>query len=187
MNWMRLELPALPENVALVRVAVGSLAAQLDFTLADIEEIRVATSEAFSNAVLHAYPQSSPEQPGAVTVEARIDGGALEISVADRGVGIPDVDLARTAAYTTREDRMGLGFVFMETFMDEIAVRTAPGSGTRVVMRKRPAGGGLAKAGSEVADASGGTGATGASGCTGVAGASGGTGVAGASGCGGKR
>jgi len=186
-NWMRLELPALPENVALVRVAVGSLAAQLDFTLADIEEIRVATSEAFSNAVLHAYPQSSPEQPGAVTVEARIDGGVLEISVADRGVGIPDVDLARTAAYTTREDRMGLGFVFMETFMDEIAVRTAPGSGTRVVMRKRPAGGGLAKAGSEVAEARGTGGVAGASGGTGVAGASGGTGVAGASGCGGER
>jgi len=147
---MRLDLPALPENVALVRVAVGSLAAQLEFTLTDIEEIRVATSEAFSNAVLHAYPKAAPDQPGTVTVEARIEDQVLEISVTDRGVGIPDVDLARQATYTTREDRMGLGFVFMETFMDEVTVRTAPGSGTTVVMRKK-CGGKEAESGTGVA------------------------------------
>lgn len=135
-NWFRLELPARPENVALVRVAVGSLAAQLDFTLSDLEEIRVATSEAFSNAVLHAYPSDTPGS-GTVTVEAGIEGDALEVSVADRGVGIADVDQARRPSFTTQPDRMGLGFVFMETFMDELAVRTAPGSGTRVVMRRR--------------------------------------------------
>jgi stage II sporulation protein AB (anti-sigma F factor) len=134
-NWFRMELPALPENVALVRVAVGSLAAQLDFTLGEIEEIRVATSEVFSNAVLHAYPGGRPDT-AMVTVEARIEGRRLEISVADRGVGIPDVDLARRPSYTTLPDRMGLGFVFMETFMDEVTVRTSPGSGTRVVLRK---------------------------------------------------
>ncbi len=151
MNWMRLDLPAQAENVALVRVAVGSLAAQLDFTLADIEEIRVATSEAFSNAVLHAYPKATPDQPGTVTVQAWIEDQTLEITVTDRGVGIADVDLARQAAYTTREDRMGLGFVFMETFMDEVTVRTAPGSGTTVVMRKRCGGGKEAKSGTGVA------------------------------------
>ncbi len=139
MNWLRLELPALPENVALVRVAVNSLAAQLGFTLADLEEIRVATSEAFSNAVLHAYPDATLENPGTVRVEARIDGQTLEVSVADYGVGIPDVEAARQPAFTTREDRMGLGFAFMESFMDEVDVRTAKGSGTRVVMRKRAA------------------------------------------------
>jgi stage II sporulation protein AB (anti-sigma F factor) len=138
----------------------------LDFTLADIEEIRVATSEAFSNAVLHAYPQDGPELPGTVTVEARLDGEVLEISVADRGVGIADVDLARQAAYTTREDRMGLGFVFMETFMDEMAVRTAPGSGTRIVMRKRAPGRVQTQAGSGVAGTCG-AGGSGAAGATG--------------------
>ncbi len=150
MNWMRLELPALPENVALVRVAVGSLATQADFTLAEIEEIRVATSEAFSNAVLHAYPKATPEQPGTVAIEARVDGQVLEISVADYGVGIPDVEVARKATYTTREDRMGLGFVFMESFMDEVVVRTGPDSGTRVVMRKQ-CGGKEPKSGAGVA------------------------------------
>jgi stage II sporulation protein AB (anti-sigma F factor) len=148
---MRLELPALPENVALVRVAVGSLATQIDFTLAEIEEIRVATSEAFSNAVLHAYPKATPEQPGTVKVQAQfLDGRVLEISVADFGVGIPDVDLARKATYTTREDRMGLGFVFMESFMDEVVVQTGPDSGTLVVMRKR-CGGKEPKSGAGVA------------------------------------
>ncbi|MEW6031330.1 MAG: anti-sigma F factor [Bacillota bacterium] len=138
-NWMRLELPALPENAALVRVAVGCLAAQLEFTLAEIEEIRVAASEAFSNAVLHAYP-GSPPGDRSVTVEARLENGLLEVSVADRGVGIADLEQARRPSYTTLPDRMGLGFVFMETFMDEVTVRTSVGSGTRVVLRKRPAG-----------------------------------------------
>ncbi len=170
MNWMRLELPALPENVALVRVAVGSLAAQLPFTLSDIEEIRVATSEAFSNAVLHAYPQATVEQPGTVTVEARVDRGELEVSVADRGVGIPDVELARQPAYTTRDDRMGLGFVFMESFMDEVTVRTGPGAGTRVVLRKRCPGRGRTQAGDGVASA-GGAGRAGACGSGAGAGA----------------
>ena len=167
MNWIRLELPALPENVALVRLAVAALAAQLDFTLPEIEEIRVATSEAFSNAVLHAYPEAAPEQAGAsqtgpgspgatVTVEARLDGDTLEVSVADRGVGIADVALARTPAYTTLPDRMGLGFAFMESFMDEVDVRTAPGSGTRVVMRKRCAERPEAKSDSGVAGSAGG-------------------------------
>lgn len=135
-NWIRLELPARPENVALVRVAVGALAAQLEFTLADLEEIRVATSEAFSNAVLHAYPPEATS-PHTVTVEAAISGDTLEVRVADRGVGIADVDEARRPSFTTQPDRMGLGFVFMETFMDDLEVRTAPGSGTRVVMRRR--------------------------------------------------
>lgn len=137
MNWIRLDAPALPENVALVRVAVGSLAAQLDFTLEEIEEIRVAVSEAFSNAVLHAYPKATREQPGIATVQARIDGQTLEVTVSDRGIGITDVGKAREVEYTTVDGRMGLGFVFMESFMDEVDVRTAPDSGTTVVMRKR--------------------------------------------------
>jgi len=167
LNWMRLELPARPENAALVRVAVGALASQLDFTLADIEEIRVAVSEAFSNAVLHAYPLGTPgsdgtaggrggEETGTVTVEGRLLGEVLEVSVADRGAGIADLDKARQPGYSTRPDRMGLGFVFMESFMDEVSVRTAPGSGTRVVMRKRA--GGVRETGSStgVAGAAGG-------------------------------
>jgi len=135
-NWIRLQLPARPENVALVRVAVGSLASQLDFTLSEVEEIRVATSEAFSNAVLHAYDESTAPE-AVVTVEARLDGATLEVTVADRGRGIADVDEARKPSFTTRSDRMGLGFVFMETFMDEVIVNTSPGTGTRVMMRKR--------------------------------------------------
>jgi len=141
LNWMRLDVPALAQNVALVRVVVGSLAAQAEFTLEDIEDIRIAVSEAFSNAVLHAYPNASPGRPGTVTVEGRLTPAALEVTVTDHGVGIPDVRRARQPEFTTREDRMGLGFSFMEAFMDELEVRTAAGSGTTVVMRKRCRGG----------------------------------------------
>lgn len=158
-NWLRLELPAVPENVALARVAVAAFASQLDFTLAELEEVRVAVSEAFSNAVLHAYPEAGAGQrPGPVTVEARIDETTLEVAVADRGRGIADVAKAREPAFTTRPDRMGLGFAFMDSFMDEVVVSTAPGVGTRVVMRKRAASSPRSGASSGVAGLGGQTG-----------------------------
>lgn len=131
-NEMRLEIMSRPENVGLARVAVAAFAGQLDFTLGDLEEIKVAVSEAVSNSVLHAYEDPT----GRIEVTVRIDGPVLEIVVEDWGKGIPDVDEARQPAFSTDPERMGLGFVFIESFMDEVEVRSQPGAGTVVRMRK---------------------------------------------------
>lgn len=148
-NWFTLEVPARPENVAFVRVAVAAFASQLDFTLNELEDLKIAVSEAVSNAVLHAYPEGGvPAGPttggypgsGTVTVRARAADGTLTVTVADRGRGIADVDQARQTGYSTLPDRMGMGFLFMEAFTDAMDVTAAPGAGTTVTLMKRPAG-----------------------------------------------
>ncbi|HEY3316557.1 MAG TPA: anti-sigma F factor [Bacillota bacterium] len=133
-NHVKLEMEALPDNVALARVTVASFATQLDFTLEEVEDIRVAVSEAVTNAVVHAYDGG----PGTVVIEAGHDGEALTLTILDHGRGIPDVALARQPAYTTDPERMGLGFAIMESFSDELDVTSAPGRGTTVRMVKRP-------------------------------------------------
>ncbi|MCL6450125.1 MAG: anti-sigma F factor [Acetobacteraceae bacterium] len=131
---MTLVLPALPENVALARVALAAFAAQIDFTLGEIEEIKVAVSEAVSNAVLHAYPGG----PGEVRVEGRLYPDRLEVVVEDSGQGMEDVGRARRAGFSSQPERLGLGFTFMESFMDGLEVESAVGRGTTVRMVKRP-------------------------------------------------
>jgi len=133
-NYLRVEIPSLPENISLSRVIVASFAAQLDFTLNELEEIRVAVSEAVSNCVIHGYRDTT----GEIRLELSIKDGLLEIVVIDYGCGIDDLALARTPAYSTDPERMGLGLVFMESFMDEMIIESEPGKGTRVVMKKNP-------------------------------------------------
>lgn len=135
-NYFVLSVPARAENVGLSRIAVAALAAQLPFTLGEVEEVKVAVSEAVSNAVLHAYGE-----PGLVEIRAGIHGGSLKVAVSDSGRGIDDVARARQAGFSTLPDRMGLGFAFMESFMDELVVDSRPG-GTTVTMVKRPGEGG---------------------------------------------
>jgi stage II sporulation protein AB (anti-sigma F factor) len=132
-NRMLLELPARAANLSLARAAVAAFAAQLPFTVDDLEDIKLAVSEAVSNVVLHAY---APGAEGAVHIEAFVRGEVLEVLVADTGRGIADIAQARQPAFTTAPDRMGLGFVLMDTFMDELCVDSAPGRGTRVTLRK---------------------------------------------------
>lgn len=132
-NRMAIQIMALPENVGVVRVAVAAFAAQAEFTLTEIEEIKVAVSEAVSNAVIHAYPDA----PGEVFVEASLDEGTLEVMVRDTGKGIADVARARQATFSTEPDRMGLGFVFMESFMDHLEVSSKPGEGTTILMVRK--------------------------------------------------
>ncbi|MGB9867058.1 MAG: anti-sigma F factor [Bacillota bacterium] len=132
-NHMKLEMPNLAENVGVARVAVATFAAQLDFGLPEIEEIKVAVSEAVSNVVLHAYPGST----GLFWLRAWLQDDGLGVEVSDQGVGIADVNLARQASFTTKPDRMGLGFVFMESFMDSLEVSSEVGKGTTVRMFKR--------------------------------------------------
>ena len=110
-------------------------AAQLDPTLEEINDIKTAVSEAVTNAIVHAYP----DRLGKVALKLRLkEGGILEILVRDWGVGIADVEQARTPLFTTgSEERSGMGFTIMESFMDVVKVRSTPGKGTQVTMRKR--------------------------------------------------
>lgn len=131
-NEMTLEMLALPENVGLARVAVAAFASQLDFSMGEIEEIRVAVSEAVSNAVIHAYGREG----GRVTITCRLMNRTLEVVIRDYGKGIADIEQARQPSFSTEEGRMGLGFVFMESFMDGLDVISVPGKGTTVRMWK---------------------------------------------------
>lgn len=134
-NQLKMEFLSLPANVAFARVAVAAFAAQLDFTLNDLEEIKVAVSEAVANAIIHGYGQSPH---GIVRVSVTIVGNSLEIKVEDNGKGIDDVRKALQPAFSTDAERMGLGFVFMQSFMDRLRVDSSRGKGTRVTMIKSP-------------------------------------------------
>lgn len=135
LNEMKLEFLSRSANEALARSAASQFAAQLDPTLEELGDIKTSVSEAVTNAVVHAYPDSL----GIIRLQARVlEGGILEITVRDKGVGIEDIDQARTPLYTTGgEERSGMGFTIMESFMDRLRVRSAAGRGTTVVMRKR--------------------------------------------------
>ena len=122
-------------NEGFARACAACFAAQMDPTLNELEDIKTAVSEAVTNAIVHAYPDCL----GRIVMRLRLfDGGVLEIQVKDSGVGIPDVDKARTPLFTTGgEERSGMGFTIMESFMDGLKVRSQPDKGTTVTMRKR--------------------------------------------------
>ncbi len=134
-NYITLEFLSRSANESFARGAVACFAAQLDPTLEELGDIKTAVSEAVTNAIVHAYPDTL----GRVTVKARIlEDNVLEISVRDWGRGISDVAKAREPLYTTGgEERSGMGFTIMESFMDKLTVRSAEGKGTRVTMRRR--------------------------------------------------
>ena len=122
-------------NEGFARSCAACFAAQLDPTLDEVADIKTAVSEAVTNAIVHAYP----DRLGQITMRLRLyDGGVLDIQVKDAGVGIPDVDQARAPLFTTGgEERSGMGFTIMESFMDSLKVRSQLGKGTTVTMRKR--------------------------------------------------
>lgn len=132
-NTLRLEFPALPANVAVARVCVAVFASQLDPTVSDLDDVKLAVSEAVTNAVVHAYEDGR----GTVRVTATLAGDNLIVTVEDDGRGIADVARARQPAFSTDPERMGLGFAFMDSSMDEVEVDSAPGRGTRVTLKKR--------------------------------------------------
>ena len=132
-NQCKMSFLSLSENVGIARVAAAAFAAQLDLTLSDIEEIKVAVSEAVSNAVIHGYGDSS----GIIEFSMTLYDDRLEYVVTDYGKGIEDIELARQPSYSTDPERMGLGFVFMESFMDELLIDSAPGKGTVVTLIKK--------------------------------------------------
>lgn len=122
-------------NEAFARTSAACFAAQLDPTLDELGDVKTAVSEGVTNAIVHAYPDTL----GKVTLRLRIfSDRTLEIMIRDWGVGISDIDKARTPLYTTgNEERSGMGFTIMESFMDSIKVRSKAEKGTTVIMRKR--------------------------------------------------
>ena len=122
-------------NEGFARTTAACFAAQLDPTLDEVNDIRTAVSEAVTNCIVHAYPDTL----GLVTMRLRLfEDNTLEIQVKDKGVGIPDVTQARQPMYTTGGmERSGMGFTIMESFMDVVRVRSTPGKGTVVTMRRR--------------------------------------------------
>ena len=134
-NEVTLQFPSQSSNEGFIRSAVACFAAQMDPTLNELEDIKTAVSEAATNAIVHAYP----DRIGKVTVKVRIcPGQVLEITVRDYGRGIPDVEKARQPMFTTGgEERSGMGFTIMESFMDSLKVRSVAGRGTTVVMKKK--------------------------------------------------
>ena len=132
-NQIKVVLRSLSENVAIARVTAAAFAAQIDFTLNEIEEIKVAVSEAISNAVIHGYANGD----GKIELIMNLYEDKLEYIIADQGKGIADITLARQPSYSSDPERMGLGFVFMESFMDELEVTSVLHQGTTVRMAKK--------------------------------------------------
>lgn len=122
-------------NEGFARTTAACFLAQLDPTLDELGDVKTAVSEAVTNAIVHAYP----DRLGKVTMRLRLfPDNTFEVMVRDKGVGIEDVEQARTPLFTTgKEDRSGMGFTIMESFMDTLKVRSAPGKGTLVLMRKK--------------------------------------------------
>lgn len=134
-NYMVLEFPSKSCNEGFARASVAGFAAQLDPTLDELGDIRTAVSEAVTNCIVHAYPNSY----GNITLRCRIlKDNTLDIIIKDKGVGIEDIEMARRPMFTTGgNDRSGMGFTIMESFMTSFSVSSSPGKGTTVHMRRK--------------------------------------------------
>ncbi|MBQ7792454.1 MAG: anti-sigma F factor [Clostridia bacterium] len=134
-NSMKLEFLSMSENESFARAAIAAFVSQLDPTVDDLEDIRTAVSEAVTNAIVHGYSDSM----GFVRIACSYSADTVVVSVSDSGRGISDISLARTPLYTgtKNQERSGLGFTVMETFMDSVDVESAPRKGTTVIMRKK--------------------------------------------------
>ena len=134
-NSMKLQFEGRSVNEAFSRTAVAAFVAQLDPTVEELSDIKTAVSEAVTNCIVHAYR----DRLGIVYITANIlPDHRVVIKVRDKGCGIPDIKKAMEPMYTSKPDheRSGMGFTFMEAFMDEIRVESQPGKGTTVHMKK---------------------------------------------------
>ena len=134
-NFVTLDFPSRSSNEGFARTAAACFAAQLDPTLEELNDVKTAVSEAVTNAIVHAYPDTI----GKISMKLRLHpDNSLEIVIRDWGVGIADVEQARTPMFTTGgEERAGMGFTIMESFMDTLRLRSVPGKGTTVTMRRK--------------------------------------------------
>lgn len=137
-NEMRLEFDALSTNEGFARVAVAAFVASLNPTLEEVSDIKTAVSEAVTNSIIHGYGENRDDL-GKVVIECGIDRDVLHIVIKDTGVGIENIEKAMEPLFTTKPDleRSGMGFAFMEAFMDDLDVVSHPGEGTAVYMTKK--------------------------------------------------
>jgi stage II sporulation protein AB (anti-sigma F factor) len=133
-NEIKIEFDAVSDNEGLARVVIAAFMSRLNPTLDEIDDVKTSVSEAVTNAVIHGYD----DKGGKVVMTARIYGGELEVCVSDSGKGIEDIEKAREPLFTTgnENERTGMGFYFMETFMDKVDIESTLGSGTTVRMKK---------------------------------------------------
>ncbi len=134
-NEMDITFLSLAENESFARVVAAAFMVPLSPTLSEVADVKTAVSEAVTNAIVHGYEGTR----GMVRLKAVIDGRTLSVEVSDQGKGIPNVKQAMEPFFTTHpeQERSGMGFAVMQTFMDEVDVQSIPGRGTRVCMRKR--------------------------------------------------
>lgn len=134
-NKMKLEFLSLSRNESFARATVAAFVSQLDPTIEEIADIKTALSEGVTNAIIHGYGNEA----GIVTIECELNEKNVRILVEDKGKGIKDTEKARTLFYTESdtEERSGMGFTVMETFMDSLEIISEIGKGTRIVMTKK--------------------------------------------------
>lgn len=135
-NYFEIKFKAISENEKFARNIVAAFSVILNPTLSDIKDIKTVVSEAVTNCIVHAYDNDDSRE---IIIKCQIDGDVLTTTVIDDGVGIPDIELALTAFYTTKEveERSGMGFTLMQSFTDELQVLTNNSGGTTVIMKKR--------------------------------------------------
>lgn len=150
-NEMKMEFDAISENESFARMAVAAFAMSLNPTLEELSDIKTAVSEAVTNAIIHGYgnlrgyekneykQKDISSKEGKVYMKCRILGDVLFIDVIDKGEGIADLEKAMEPLFTTKPelDRSGMGFAFMEAFMDDLEVESKPGEGTKIHMIKK--------------------------------------------------
>nr|MBE6545650.1 anti-sigma F factor [Oscillospiraceae bacterium] len=136
---MKLRLPAISVNEAVSRSVISAFVAELNPTVEELGDLRCAVSEAVTNCIVHAYRSLAADEVGYIYISVRLyDNREVSIEISDNGCGIEDLDLARTPSFTTGEygERCGMGFLVMESFTDSLSVKSRPGRGTTVLMRK---------------------------------------------------
>ena len=133
-NEMKIVFDSRPENEGLARVAVAAFCTQLNPTLEEVSDLKTAVSEAVTNCIIHAYEGKVQK----IEVRCRMQGRVIWVDVIDKGIGIENMSKAMEPMFTTKpeKDRSGMGFTFMEAFMDEVTVESQVGDGTTVHMKK---------------------------------------------------
>lgn len=134
-NEMKVEFDSISANEAFARVTVAAFMAQMNPSMEEVADVKTAVSEAVTNAIIHGYGGEVHK----ITISGVIEEQRLSLEIADQGIGIEDVKKAMEPLYTSRPEleRSGMGFLFMEAFMDEVRVTSRPGEGTTVVMKKK--------------------------------------------------
>ena len=137
LNIMRLEIEAKSENESFARSTVAAFASRMNLTVTDIDDIKTAVSEAVTNAVVHGF-DNRPDTNNIIVVEAELYADRLMIKISDNGNGISDIDGAMQPFATTKpeQERSGMGFTVMQSFMDTLNVQSVKGRGTTISMQK---------------------------------------------------